>query len=143
MKTRAIRLLIVAGLAGSALGASIPASAHESHGHGHGPHVYARPHLFHEGPRFVVVQRPVVVYRQAYYPPAPVYYAPPAPVYYAQPAPAYYAPAPVYPNWGAVGGAIAGGAIGSTIGQGNGRVAAIAAGSVIGAMAGSRIAAPY
>jgi hypothetical protein len=130
MKTNSTRLLVVAGLACAALSASVPASAH---GFGYGRHYgYAGPHFFY-GPRVVVrapiyAPRPVVVY------PAPAYYSP----YYA---PAYYAPAPV--GLGTVGGAIVGGAIGSTIGHGNGRVAAIAAGSVIGAMAGGRLAAPY
>jgi len=134
MKTRTIRLLISAGLVSSALAASAPATAHEGLGYAYG-RGHARPYLFHSAPRVVVVERPLVVYRPAYFPPAPVYYV--------QPAPVYYAPAPVYPNWGAVGGAIVGGAIGSTIGHGNGRVAAIAAGSVLGAMAGSQLARPY
>jgi Glycine zipper 2TM domain len=132
MKTHSTRLLVLAAFASAALAASVPASAHDF---GYGRHYgYARPHFFY-GPRVVVrapiyAPRPVVVY------PAPAYYSP----YYA---PAYYAPAPAYPGLGAVGGAIVGGAIGSTIGHGNGRVAAIAAGSVLGAVAGSRIAAPY
>ena len=130
MKSMTVRLLVSAGLVFAAVAASVPASAHEGYGYGH-----ARPYLFHSAPRVVVVPRPVVVYRPAYYAPAPVYYAAPAPV--------YYAPAPAYPNWGAVGGAIAGAALGSTIGQGNGRVAAIAAGTVMGAAIGSRLAAPY
>src|SRR5579864_1062107 len=118
MKIHSTRLLVLAGLACAALAASAPASAHDF---GYGRHVgYARPHFFY-GPRVVVrapiYAPPVVVY------PAPAYYSP----YYA---PAYYAPAPVYPGFGAVGGAIVGGA-------------AIAAGSVLGAVAGSRIAAPY
>jgi len=131
MKTRTIRLMILAGLASSAVAASVPASAHEGVGYGHG---HARPYLFHSAPRVVVVERPIVVYRPAHFRPAPVYYA--------QPAPVYYAPAPVYPNWGAVGGAIAGAALGSTIGHGNGRVAAIAAGTVMGAAIGSQLT-PY
>jgi len=135
MKTKTIRLLLFAGLASFAFAASLPASAHENFGHGNVHYGPVRPYLFHGAPRVFVAPRPVVVYRPAYYPPAPVYYV--------QPAPVYYAPAPVYPNWGALGGAIVGGAIGSTIGQGNGRVAAIAAGSVLGAMAGSQLARPY
>lgn len=133
MKTRTIRLLILAGVASSALAASLPASAHEGFGHGYAHYGPARPYLYRSAPRVLVAPRPVVVYRPAYY----------APAYYAQPAPVYYAPAPVYPNWGAVGGAIVGGAIGSTLGQGNGRVAAIAAGSVLGAIAGSQLTRPY
>src|SRR2546427_800986 len=80
-----------------------------------------RTHAYYHAPR--VVYSPVVVYR-----PAPVYYAP-APVYYTQP----------YPAWGAIGGAIAGAAIGSTVGRGNGRIASIAAGSMIGAAVGSQL----
>jgi hypothetical protein len=129
------KMLLILGFASFALAASLPASAHEAFGHGVAHYGPARPHLLRAAPRVVIVPRPVVVYRPAYYPPAPVYYA--------RPAPAYYAPAPVYPNWGAVGGAIAGAALGSTIGQGNGRVAAIAAGTVMGAAIGSQLGAPY
>jgi len=127
--------MLILGFASFALAASLPASAHEAFGHGYAHYGPVRPYLFRAAPRVVIVPRPVVVYRPAYYPPAPVYYARPAPV--------YYAPAPVYPNWGAVGGAIAGAALGSAIGQGNGRVAAIAAGTVMGAAIGSQLGAPY
>src|SRR6266850_2919141 len=112
MTTKTIRLLILAGLAFPALAASLPASAHDGFGHGYGGHWYARPHFFYGAPRFVLVERPVLVYRPApvyYTRPAPVYYTRPAPVYYTEPAPMYYAPAPAL---GAVGGAIVGGAIG-------------------------------
>src|SRR2546428_12864708 len=110
MKTRISRLLVLAGLASVAIAASAPAMAHCGYG-------YARPHAYYHAPR--VVYSPVVVYR-----PAPVYYAP-APVYYTQP----------YPAWGAIAGA----AIGSTVGRGNGRIASIAAGSMIGAAVGSQL----
>ncbi len=114
MKTRISRLLVLAGLASVAIAASAPAMAHCGYG-------YARPHAYYHAPR--VVYSPVVAYR-----PAPAYYAP-APVYYTQP----------YPAWGAIGGAIAGAAIGSTVGGGNGRIASIAAGSMIGAAVGSQL----
>jgi hypothetical protein len=135
MKTRAIRFLILAGLASTALAATAPASAHD--GYWHGPargfvhYGYARPYYY--VPRVVVVRPPVFVPRPVVvYSPAPVYYAPPA--YYS--APVY--PAPVF---GAIGGAIAGAAIGSVVGDG--RPGAIAAGSVLGAVIGSQAANPY
>lgn len=135
MKTRT--LLILAGIAASTFAASLPASAHEGWGRWHGPYAYGGPHFFHAGPGLFVAPRPVVIVR-----PAPVYYYAPPPVVYAPPAPVYYAPAPVTPNWGTVGGAIAGAAIGSSIGHGNARIGAIAAGSVVGAAIGSTFATP-
>jgi len=136
MKTKISRLLALAGAACLAL-AAFPTSAHD--GYWHGPargfvhYGYARPYYY--APRVVVIRPPVFVPRPVVvYPPAPVYYAPPVPVYYS--APVY--PAPVF---GAIGGAIAGAAIGSLVGDG--RPGAIAAGSVLGAVVGSRIANPY
>jgi hypothetical protein len=132
MKTSALRLLSIAGIAASALAVVSPALAHNGY---YREHVhYAPPHFAH---RVVVVRpvfapAPVVVYPGLVYPSAPVYYAAPAPVYYA-PAPAYYAPNPA----GTIGGAIAGAAIGGI--ASHGRPGAIVAGSVIGAVVGSTL----
>ena len=127
MKTSTFRLLSLAGLAVSALAASVPARAHDGYFYGHGH--YGRPYFAYPGPRVVVVRAPVFVHRPVVvYRPGPVYYAP-APAYYAAPAPVYYAQ-----PWGTIGGAIAGAAIGSI--AGDGRPGAIAAGSVIGAVVG-------
>jgi|SRR5882672_336533 len=139
MKTSALRLLSIAGIAASSLAVVSPALAHNGY---YREHVhYAPPHFAH---RVVVVRpvfapAPVVVYPGLVYPSAPVYYAAPAPVYYA-PAPAYYAPAPAYyaPNpAGTIGGAIAGAAIGGI--ASHGRPGAIVAGSVIGTVVGSTL----
>ncbi|WP_085317390.1 glycine zipper 2TM domain-containing protein [Derxia lacustris] len=85
-------------------------------------------------PRVIYEEVPVVreriVYREV-----PVYRAaPPAPVYREQTG--YYGGGP---NLGTVTGAIAGAAIGSQIGGGNGRTAAIAIGSVLGAAVGTGV----
>src|SRR6266850_5637007 len=131
MKTSTFHLLSLAGLAVSALAASVPALAHDGYFYGHGH--YGRPHFAYPGQRVVVVRPPVFVHRPlVVYRPGPVYYAP-APAYYAAPAPVYYAQ-----PWGTIGGAIAGAAIGSI--AGDGRPGAIAAGSVIRAVVGSGLA---
>src|SRR5882672_9273319 len=132
MKTSALRLLSIAGIAASSLAVVSPALAHDGY---YREHVhYPPPHFAH---RVVVVRpvfapAPVVVYPGLVYPSAPVYYAAPAPVYYA-PAPAYYAPNPA----GTIAGAIAGAAIGGI--ASHGRPSAIVAGSVIGAVVGSTL----
>src|SRR5258705_3604758 len=131
MKTSTFHLLSLAGLAVSALPASMPALAHDGYFYGHGH--YGRPHFAYPYHRVVIVRPPVFVHRPVVvYRPAPVYYAP-APLYYGAPAPVYYAN-----PWGTIGGAIAGAAIGSAVGDG--RPGAIAAGSVIGAVVGGGLA---
>src|SRR5882672_10325203 len=125
MKTSALRLLSIAGIAASALAVVSPALAHNGY---YREHVhYAPPHFAHR----VVVVRPVFAPAPVVVYPGLVY--PSAPVYYAAPAPAYYAPNPA----GTIGGAIAGAAIGGI--ASHGRPGAIVAGSVIGTVVGSTL----
>jgi len=46
----------------------------------------------------------------------------------------------VHSGWGTIGGVVTGALLGSRVGQGNGRVANVAVGSVLGAYAGERLA---
>lgn len=132
MKTKMTRMLSLSGLAASALVAAAPVWAHdfdddyrgrvvrEHYYHGAPPGQAIRYYRYDRGPQVVVVERPVVMYRAA----PPVY---------------YYDPLPPRPGWGTFGGAITGAALGSRLGQGNGRTAAIAIGSVMGAFVGDRL----
>jgi len=61
MKTSTFHLLSLAGLAVSALAASVPALAHDGYFYGHGH--YARPYFAYPGHRVVVVRPPVFVHR--------------------------------------------------------------------------------
>ena len=123
--------LAVLTAAGAALGAAAPAFADPPYwapAHGHWNHrhapgaiaVYRRPYV-------VAAPAPVAVY------PAPAYYGP-------LPMPAYR----VYPGYaagGALTGAVAGALIGGSVGgYGEQRVAAIAIGSVVGAVIGHELA---
>jgi len=108
---------------------------------------------YYRGParHFRYDRRPVVVVAP-YAVAVPRRVAPPRvvapPIAYAYPPAAYYGPmtpAPVSMGtlgtmMGTLGGAITGAALGSTIGQGNGRTAAIAVGSAMGAVTGSGMA---
>jgi len=80
----------------------------------------------------VVIERPVIVER-------PVIIERPAVVY--REVPSYYEPGPrgSSSGLGAVGGAIAGAVIGSRFGGGDGRIAAIALGTVLGAHVGEQL----
>lgn len=117
--------------AGAALGAAAPAFADPPHwAPAHG---YRYQHQAHASfyPRRVFVARPApaAIYR------APAYYGP-------QPAPAYR----VYPGHaagGALAGAVAGALIGGSVAYGDQRVAAIAIGSVVGAVIGHELAGGY
>lgn len=81
--------------------------------------------------RVVIERRPVIVYRRG-----PVAYQ----------VPARYVPAPAQPvayggsGLATVGGAFTGALIGSRFGEGNGRIASIALGSVVGAYVGNQLA---
>ncbi len=117
--------------AGAALGAAAPAFADPPHwapAHGYRySHHAPRTIAVHPRPVFVVRPAPVTIYR------APMYYAPP-------PAPALYRS---HAAGGALAGAVAGALIGGSVGHGDQRVAAIAIGSVVGAVIGHELAGRY
>lgn len=133
MNSKTIRNLSVSGIVTALLMAASPAWAHEGR---YVRHIGYGPRYVHPYRPAVVVVPPVVRYRYA---PAPVYYVPPR-AYVS--APAYYGPPSVaYVPLGAIGGALAGAAIGSGLGHGNDRNAAIAIGSVVGAVIGDQLTA--
>jgi hypothetical protein len=114
MKTSNLRILSAAALAASALAAG-SAWAHDGRDYRHERRELRHEHYrhFQPAPRVVVIERPVVIQRQAYVGSrGSVYYTEPAPVYHAEPAPVHYEPRP---NWGVVGGAIIGAVIGSQL----------------------------
>lgn len=142
MKIKRIAVLTVTGIIASLTLTTSSAWAHHERHFDYGPR-----NIYQYRPEVVVVP-PAVRYGYA---PPPVYYTPPqayapAPVSYYRPAPSY-APPPAYygpPNrayasLGAIAGAVAGAAIGNTLGQGNDRTAAIAIGSVVGAVIGNQM----
>ena len=123
-----IRSFSAAGIAGALVIGATPAWADYGH---HYEHRMRYQHAHRPAP--VVVWPPVI------HAPPRVIYVPAPPIYYAPP-PTYYDPPHVMaPTTGAIVGALLGAAIGSGVGQGNGRTAAIAVGSVVGALAGDRL----
>jgi len=144
MRNRTIRMLSLAGFAAAAIAAT-PALAHDHddyYRHGRFAHEHYPPgHARHYVRETVVVERPVVIER------APVVvHEWPQVSYDSSPGP--YLPGAAsgdsgHSGWGTLGGAVAGAAIGSRIGQGNGRTAAIAIGTVMGAFVGDRLATEH
>lgn len=115
------------------------------------PHHAAHRHHRDHRVEYIVIERPVhvtpqVIYQEArpryretiVYQQAPRYYDAPHP--YREPPPPHYRHDSMSPATGQILGAVAGGVIGSRFGQGNGRVAASAAGAFLGSVIGGELA---
>lgn len=154
-----IKSITVTALTSAVLFAAAPAFARGDHDDWNARNHHGRQHVKvqrvvheHYYPREkVIVERKVVVYREA--PTRVVYREAPTRVVYreAPPQVIYREPPPVYGNvpvsypeqhsaLGTIAGAAAGAVVGSRFGKGDGRTAAIAIGTVLGAMVGNTVA---